>query len=408
MRDPLASVTWSLLLIAAVVSLAWPDIRTGGLLFAAGLATLGLLLTLRRTGDQRDLTRTGVLNPAGSSAPQDDHRLTAILDGSFDSLLAVNHDLKVVAVNAAAERLFERSRDELKGKPLVWVLPDESALETIRTTINEGYRGTCQIERPNKQYLRIVAVPVREPGEWSALAVIHDLTDEKRTDQIRRDFVANVSHELRTPLASIKAVIETLQEGALSDEATAQDFLRSADSEVDRLVQMVEELIELSRIEAGDAPLKREPLDISGIIAHAVSRLRPQADKRGVEVSYEIAPGLPAISGDAERLERAVINLVQNAIKFTSDRGSVRVAAQDSAGVINLTVTDSGVGIAPADLPRVFERFFKADRARQSGGSGLGLALVKHTVEAHGGQIEARSELGRGSTFTIVLPATAE
>jgi two-component system phosphate regulon sensor histidine kinase PhoR len=260
-------------------------------------------------------------------------------------------------------------------------------------------------ERPNHQFLQVVTTPIAGGGEWAALAVFHDVTDVKRTEQVRRDFVANVSHELRTPLAAIKSLIESLESGALDEPETAKDFLERANHEVDRLVRLVEELLELSRIESGEVPMATEPVQIGDVLARAVARLRHQAQRQGLELTLEAAPGLPAILGDAERLERVAVNLIHNALKFTPAGGSVRVRAAREGGAVVVKVSDSGAGIAAEDLPRIFERFYKADRARSGAGTGLGLAIVKHTVEAHGGAVSVESVEGRGATFSLSLPA---
>jgi two-component system phosphate regulon sensor histidine kinase PhoR len=250
-----------------------------------------------------------------------------------------------------------------------------------------------------------VTTPILSGGEWASLAVFHDLSDVKRVEQVRRDFIANVSHELRTPLAAIKSVIETLEAGAKDDPASAAEFLSRADSEVDRLVQMVEELLELSRLESGDIPLTRLPLDFNLILRNAVDRLSTQAQRADVELTLEVEEGLPQATGDADMLERVVINLVHNAVKFTPRGGSVRVSAAGADGSVRVSVHDTGVGILPEDLPRIFERFYKADRSRGGGGTGLGLAVARHAVEAHGGNISAESTPGEGSTFTFTIPA---
>jgi two-component system phosphate regulon sensor histidine kinase PhoR len=234
--------------------------------------------------------------------------------------------------------------------------------------------------------------------------VFHDLTDVKRVEDVRRDFAANVSHELRTPLAAIKSVIETLQGGAMEDPAVALDFLKRADGEVDRLVQMVEELLDLSRIESGELEVRKETVDVGETATAAVERLRPNAHRAGISLTVDVAPGLPSVTGDRVTLERAVINLVHNAIKFTEAGGSVDVLVRPVDGGVEVAVQDTGAGIEPQDLPRVFERFYKADRARRAGGTGLGLAVVKHTVEAHGGRVSVESTLGSGSTFRFWLP----
>jgi two-component system phosphate regulon sensor histidine kinase PhoR len=224
---------------------------------------------------------------------------------------------------------------------------------------------------------------------------------------VRRDFVANVSHELRTPLASLKSVIETLESGALEDASAKREFLQRGQGEIDRMVQIMEELLELSKIESGQVPLAKELLDINEVAARAVERLQVQARRAKVDLSLKTAPQSVNVVGDAERLERAALNLVQNALKFTPAGGSVAVETALEGGRAVLRVRDTGIGIAPADLARVFERFYKVDRARSGGGTGLGLAIVKHTVEAHGGEVAAESHRGGGSVFSFSIPVAS-
>jgi two-component system phosphate regulon sensor histidine kinase PhoR len=345
------------------------------------------------------------------SASQERSRLIAALNSSIDAVVAVDTNDRIIFANVAAERLFSRSQQELLGNPFGWVMPNEQVLDALRTSRQNGSRETRLLDQPNRRYLEIIATPIVDGGEWAGLVVFHDLTDIKQVEQVRRDFVANVSHELRTPLASIKSVIETLQSGALDDRAAAQDFLSRADAEVDRMAQMVEELLELSRVESERVPLERQQVEISQVLAKAVGRMRPQAEKEGVSLTLEVPPDLPSVIGDAERLEQATVNLLHNAIKFTPGGGSVHVSAHLEDGAVTVSVSDTGIGIAREDLPRIFERFYKADRARARtggrpvGGTGLGLAVVKHTVEAHGGQVSVESELGHGSTFIFSIPA---
>jgi len=345
-----------------------------------------------------------------AAASQERSRLQAALNSSSDAVVAVGAEGRIAFANVAAERLFMRSQDELVGNPFAWVMPNEKVLEGLRRSREDGQRSVLLVERPN-QGLQVTAAPIIGGGEWASLVVINDLTEVRRTEQIRRDFIANVSHELRTPLASIKSVIETLEGGALQDPEAAKEFLSRADEEVDRLVQMVEELLELSRLESGQAPLARKPVEVREVLQRAVERLSAQAERQSIRLGLDVRPDLPPVLGDAERLERAVINLVHNALKFTPAGGDVTVSAALADGSVSVRVTDTGVGIAPEALPRIFERFYKADRARTQGGgrsgTGLGLAVVKHTVEAHGGTVSVKSRHGEGSTFTISLPAMA-
>jgi two-component system phosphate regulon sensor histidine kinase PhoR len=334
-------------------------------------------------------------------------RLVAVLNSSTDSVIAVDGDGRVVLANQAAERLLGRRQDEMTGNPLVWFVADELVMAAVRDSRAKGGQEVRVIERPNKQVLQVTATPILGGGQWSTLLVFRDMTEARRLEETRRDFVANVSHELRTPLASIKSVIETLQSGALDDSAAAQDFLSRADDEVDRMVRLVEELLELSRLESGQVPLAREPVEIEMFLAQAVERMRPQAERRGVKLDMEVAADLPMINGDAQRLEQVAVNLIDNAIKFTSAGGSVHVSAALKDGAVAVVVADTGAGIPREDLLRVFERFYKADRARERRGTGLGLAVVRHTVEAHGGSVGVQSEEGHGSTFTFTLPPIA-
>jgi two-component system phosphate regulon sensor histidine kinase PhoR len=336
---------------------------------------------------------------------QERSRLMAAINSSVDAVVATDRESTVTFANAAVQDLLGRAPEEIVGRPFVWTMPDAEVIEGLRASRERGESSSYVIERPNRQFLRAIITPIVGGGAWSSLVVFHDLTDVKRVEQVRRDFVANVSHELRTPLAAIKSVIETLEGGATEDPKTARDFLRRADGEVDRLVQMVEELLELSRIESGELSMTREPVDLVAAVETAAERLRPQAVKAGVALSVEIAANLPTVRGDRVSLERAIVNLINNAIKFTPEGGAVRVLAHPDGAGVTIEVADNGSGIEPQDLPRVFERFYKADRARRAGGTGLGLAVVKHTAEAHGGRVEAESRLGEGSTFRIWLPA---
>jgi two-component system phosphate regulon sensor histidine kinase PhoR len=221
---------------------------------------------------------------------------------------------------------------------------------------------------------------------------------------MRRDFISNVSHELRTPLSGIRAAAETLQEGAIDDRPAAIEFMGHIQREVDRMTQLVEELLELSRIESGAAPLHFEQLDASTLVTDTVKRFRRQAERAGVRLASGAPEETLPIIGDGERLERALGNLVANALKFTPSGGSVTVSAEPDGDHIAISVADTGIGIDQDQRARVFERFYKADRGRGDGGTGLGLAIVKHIVLAHEGNVSVDSRPGHGSTFTMRLP----
>ncbi len=273
-------------------------------------------------------------------------------------------------------------------------------------------------------YDPVMARPLVGSPRPTGLVVLQDVTELRRLERVRRDFVANISHELRTPLASIKLLVETLSGAVHEDPQAADDFLRRIDVELDRLTQMVRELLELSRIESGQIKLKREAVSVPDLLERAVSRLRPQAERSGLNLTVctRSDGDLPSVYADAERIEQVLVNLLHNAIKFTPAGGQITVRAEPHEEGVCISVQDTGIGIPPEDLPRIFERFYKVDKARvapgapadgrlghltdhrHEGGTGLGLAIARHVVQAHGGRIWASSQPGQGSTFYFTLP----
>jgi two-component system phosphate regulon sensor histidine kinase PhoR len=338
-------------------------------------------------------------------ASQERGRLAAALNSSIDAVAALDSNGRILFANLGFEQTFNTPSETVIGEPMVWVLADEQVLDAIRDSRDRGLRQINIVERPGRRFLQVVTTPIAGGGDWSVLLVCHDLTDVKRTELVRRDFVANVSHELRTPLAAIKSVVETLEDGALEEPEVAREFLSRADVELDRLVLLVEELLELSRIESGEQPVVQEETDVALLLADVVRRLASQAER--AEVTLRLAESDAGICYlDATRLERAVLNLIQNAIKFTPAGGIVTISSERREEILEIKVSDTGIGIGSEELPRIFERFYKADHSRASGGSGLGLALVKHAVEAQGGSVSVESTPGVGSTFTVTVPAT--
>jgi two-component system phosphate regulon sensor histidine kinase PhoR len=257
-----------------------------------------------------------------------------------------------------------------------------------------------------RRVVQVVAstIPPEVSGEARALLLLQDVTELRRAETMRREFVANVSHELRTPVASLKALTETLEGGALEDPPAARLFLARILLETDRLAQLVEELLELASLESGSSRIADQVVDLTEILLRAADRLGAYADRHGIQLSVPPSTCSPLVMGDALRLERVVINLVDNAVKFTAPGGEVRLGCEVQGDSVVLSVTDNGAGIPAEQLPRVFERFFKGDPSRASVGTGLGLAIAKHTVEAHGGRIWVESIEGRGSTFFVSLP----
>jgi two-component system phosphate regulon sensor histidine kinase PhoR len=237
-----------------------------------------------------------------------------------------------------------------------------------------------------------------------ALLLFEDVTELRRLETVRKDFVSNVSHELRTPLTSLKALTESLRAGALEEPETARHFLGHIETEVDALSELVAELLELARIESQQVPLQKTPSDPCEILQKGAERLRLQAERAGLTLAVECKEGLPQISADPPRLEQVLVNLIHNAVKFTPRGGSILVSAKQADAVVEFSVQDTGVGIAEENIGRIFERFYKTDPARNKSGTGLGLAIAKHMVEAHGGHIGVQSREGKGSRFFFTIP----
>src|SRR5438093_78790 len=339
-----------------------------------------------------------------SAASEDRSRLLAALNSSADGVIALDEHDSIVFANAATGHLLAQRYQDMIGKPLAWSMPDAQVVEALHSSRGLGKSQALVAERPNRRFLQVIVTPIVDGGEWTSLVVLHDISDVRRAEHVRRDFVANVSHELRTPVAAVKSVIDTLSAGAIEDHLTAHEFLKRADAELERLVAMVEQLLQLSRIESGELALAFEDIEIAGVISNALDRLRPEVEKQGLTITASVEPTTPRIRADRDLLEGALINLIQNSVKYTPRGGSIEISARAKDGIVTLDVSDTGEGIDAADLPRVFERFYKADRARRAGGAGLGLAIVKHTAEAHGGTITAESHLGKGSTFSLSIP----
>jgi two-component system phosphate regulon sensor histidine kinase PhoR len=330
---------------------------------------------------------------------------TSILANMNDGIIITNEEGNVSMINRSARQIFNLEQDKMIGYSLAKVLRNHKVNELWqKCALSKQQEMTSFETSPQKSFFQCIATPLDPELPGNILFLFQDLTRIRQLEIIRRDFVINVSHELRTPLASIKIIAETLQESALQDPPAAKKFLRQMDGEVDNLTQMVEELLELSRIESGQVPLEKHWVKPCQLIQIAGERMVMQAERAGLEFSFHCDENLPNIFIDSPRLSRALVNLMHNAIKFTPSGGKIETSAYQEENNIFFFVKDSGIGIPQKDIERIFERFYKSDPSRSNRGTGLGLSISKHLVEAHDGKIWAERNPQFGSTIQFYIP----
>lgn len=363
------------------------------------------------------------------AARAEQRRLQGVLGGMVEGVLVIDAGGTVLLSNRGAEELLQLPPgQDYTGRPLIELTRHPDLHELVRWAVSEGgleRDSTLEVGLggSGSYVLQVTATPVDVgPDAGRAfILVFHDITQLKRLERMRRDFVANVSHEVRTPLAAITGYTETLLAGAVDDPQRARHFLGIIERHSERLGRLVNDLLTLSDLELGRTELRRGAVEASAVIEAAFEVLHGKAEQREVALEEVVAPGMPALDADQDRLEQAVLNLVDNAIKYTPRGGRVTVRARplppaevpevlrrtDGPAFCELVVADTGVGVPPEDLPRLTERFYRVDKARsrELGGTGLGLAIVKHIVQAHGGALQISSALGKGTTVRVVLPA---
>jgi two-component system phosphate regulon sensor histidine kinase PhoR len=343
------------------------------------------------------------------------NRMAAVLTHMYDGVITTDRRGIVDTINPAAAGLFGLAPEKAPGRSLIEVTHSHELHQALaRLLAHPGEHHRMEIQAGGRTLAAVVTAAqgagrVGTDARTAGLIVLQDVTELRRLERARRDFVANIGHELRTPLTSVRLLVETVRETMHDDPRATEHFLGQIEAELDRLTQLVRELLELSRIESGQVQLQRTAVEVPRLLELAAGRLRAQAERAGVSLTIEAPTSLPSAHADPEFIEHVLVNLVHNAIKFTEPGGAVALSALAEGGKIRISVRDTGVGIPPDDLPRIFERFYKVDKARaagreREGGTGLGLAIAKHVVQAHGGRIWAESVYGQGSTFHFTLP----
>ncbi|MBP6179797.1 MAG: PAS domain-containing protein [Anaerolineales bacterium] len=328
-------------------------------------------------------------------------RLSTVLEQLTDGVLIADENGLIQFANPAVRRLFDTS--EVIGRSIAEVIRNHQLVDAWRRCQLTRELQSESVELPaRRQFIQLIAIPDSHAG--GSLLLAQDLTRVRRLETVRRDFISNVSHELRTPLASLKALTETLQNGALSDPAAGPRFLGRISTEVDALTQMAQELLDLSRIESGQVELNLAPLAPKSLISSAADRMKMQAERASLKLTVKCAENLPLIRADKLRLEQVLVNLIHNAVKFTKPGGEITLGAEPVTGGVRFAVRDSGIGIPTESLSRIFERFYRVEKSRTGSGTGLGLSISKHIIEAHGGMIWAESREGSGSIFYFVIP----
>jgi two-component system phosphate regulon sensor histidine kinase PhoR len=333
----------------------------------------------------------------------------AILRSMAEGVVVIGSNQRLLFCNEAFCSALGIESSSWGGRPMVEVIRQADLLESIRLALEgrESVRSELVVGLLRTQTFSVTAAPVRSDGEvGGAVMVLHDITDLRRLERARRDFIANVSHEFKTPLTAIQGFAETLLHGALDDEQNRVRFLEIIRTHAARLGTLTDELLKLARIEAGKMSMEMRPVEAAEFLPACVETARIHAAPRNISLECDCPLDLPRVKGDPGALQEIFQNLLDNAVRYTPAGGRIKVQALHRKSELVFSVADSGIGIPKAEQERIFERFYRVDaaRSRESGGTGLGLAIAKHLVEAHGGHIEVESEVGRGSTFSVTLP----
>ena len=393
-----------------------PALRLSEMTRAATEIAAGRLGARARPGGDDEVTdlahslnrMAGQLEERLTLLARERRQLRTILDGMVEGVLLLDADGRIVLANEAYARIFS-AQEPVVGRRLM----ESARLPALQEAVVSALASEAPVfheitlSSDPERVISTSLAAVREGGRVvGAVAVFHDVTEIRRLERVRREFVANVSHELRTPLTAIKGYAETLLGGGLQEPQRTSEFVEVIARHAERLRRLIEDLLDLASIEQGEVHLEAAPVEVGEVVTQAEAVLRPAAERKGQTVSVSIPEGLQVLA-DRDRLAQVLINLMDNAVKFTPTGGRVEVAARASDGRVSLTVSDTGIGIPAGEQSRIFERFHRVDRSRdrREGGTGLGLAIAKHLTQAMDGTIEVESRAGFGTTFRITLPA---
>ncbi len=332
--------------------------------------------------------------------------LSEILKTMRESVIVVGSNTRIIASNQAAYNTFARKNGALEEKRLSEVVRDLTLHEAFHRALEENKSSDIELEIPlEKLKYDVHIAPIELDQKQCAIGIFYDVTQIEHLERVRQEFLSNVSHELRTPLTSILAFVETLEDGAINDEENNQRFLGVIRKNARRMHRLIDDILELSFIESGNIEIKTRKILLSSLVREVFINLSTKAKERKIKLISEISEDVFVIA-DAVRLEQMLTNLIDNAVKFSSEKGSVTVKFEVKDDKNIISITDTGEGISGEHLQRIFERFYRTDRARsrEIGGTGLGLAIVKHLARLHGGEVSVQSILGKGSTFFIELP----
>lgn len=341
------------------------------------------------------------------------NRIQAILSSMADGVIAMDAWGRVILLNPVVEELFKITLAASRGKNILRVIRNNELEKILNQALETGrtMQKQIQILTPEPRIFQVHVTPLQNPGadRGGVVAILRDITERKLLEEMRSEFVANVSHELRTPLTSIRGFAETLLDGALEDTGVARRFLKIINVEAERLSRLIDELLNLSRLENHKSVPNLQPLKMEELINRVVAVLQPRATEKQLTIKVEVPENFPLVQADPDMIYQVLINLIDNAVSYTQSGGEIKISASAGRDEVKVDVQDNGIGIPAESLPRVFERFYRVDKARsrEQGGTGLGLSIVKHIIDAHHGSVQVESEVGVGSTFSFVLPLNA-